>query len=179
VRSSRGCHGEDVIFHFNGGLFCACPSRSPGLFSPPPRSPSRSPVYLFLFPPPVGDPPPWPLYSRSHSGGLPLSSLSFPSPPSTFSVVLLIPAASSSVRSRSRLDSFLLSRRERLNSLRPLFAPTSASPFPLGIALPLARLLRGHRASKSSSWRCARSNRNSLSALSSDEDGRPSGEFRV
>lgn len=48
-----------------------------------------------------------------------------PSPPSfTFRVALLIPAAAAS---SCRLDSFLLSWRERLNSLRPFFAPVLLS----------------------------------------------------
>lgn len=79
---------------------------------------SHHPVYLFLFPPPVGDPPSWPLYPWSRSGPFPLSA-----------ALLILPLPSSSARF-CQLDSFLLSRRERLNSLRPLFAPVSLSSFP-------------------------------------------------
>lgn len=50
-------------------------------------------------------------------------------------------AASSSSSYFCRLDSFLLSRRERLNSLRPLFAPTLLSS-----SLDFLRLPRGYLA---------------------------------
>lgn len=67
---------------------------------------------------------PWLLYPRSQ---VPLS------PPAHLSCRhLLIPVAAVSSSCSCRLDSFLLSRRERLNSLRPLFTPVSRS-FPLGL----------------------------------------------
>lgn len=77
---------------------------------------------------------PWLLYPRSR---VPF----FLSLPARFA--LLIPVAAVSSCS-CRLDSFLLSRRERLNSLRPLFTPVSRS-FPFGF---ISWLLRSHRPSK-------------------------------
>lgn len=125
---------RNVIFHFNGSLFCLHRSLFFSLsdFSAVPSSFSsclfvasfslsfsllRVVVSLF-FPPSRG------FYRGPFIHG-PRPHLPF------FRDALLILAAVAAVAASSsyscRLDSFLLSRRERLNSLRPFFAPTLLS----------------------------------------------------
>lgn len=112
--------------------------------APTPLPPPSPPVYLFLLSPPSGILP-WPLYPRSRLA-----------PP----LLLLSPFLLRNpfvFRGRSYprccaaprpLESFLLSWRERLNSLRPLFAPvllSSSPPF---------RPLRGYSAATDRRSRC-------------------------
>lgn len=81
-------------------------------------TPLSSPIYLFL-----SSPPPEILCRSSFIRGPVLRSLPF------FVLALLIPVTAASSSCSCRLDSFLLSWRERLNSLRLLFAPDSLSSF--------------------------------------------------
>lgn len=87
-------------------------------FLPPPH-PSPSPFICFSCL------PRWGFYRGPFIRG-PVSGSPFSAPSFIFRVALLIPAAAAS---SCRLDSFLLSWRERLNSLRPFFAPVSLSSF--------------------------------------------------
>lgn len=92
MRPSRGCHDEDVIFHFNGGLFSVLLFRSLVYLSRRPLIP-LIPFICFVPSPGRGSSTVWPLYSRSRSG-----PLHFPPVPSLF--LSQAAAASSSARSR-------------------------------------------------------------------------------
>lgn len=118
MRSSRGCHGENVIFHFNGGLFCVPLLRS-RTFLAAPSSPSRTTPFICFF-----------SLLRSgilHRGPFIRGPVLVPSPfPPLFlfflSLLLLLASASSTA-------SFYLGANV-LIACGPLFAPVSLSSFP-------------------------------------------------
>lgn len=115
-RSKWGRRGDvsgNVIFHFNGGLFCLL--RFLGLFYRP-LDPSLISFICFS------------CLLRRRFYCSPFIRGPVLVPPS-LRLALLIPVTAASSSCSCRLDSFLLSWRERLNSLRPLFAPDSLSSF--------------------------------------------------
>lgn len=142
MRSSRGCHGENVIFHFNGAHFCVPLLRS-RTFLAAPSSPSRTTPFICFF-----------SLLRSgilHRGpfirGPVLVPCPFP-PLFLFFLSLLLLLASASSTASFYLGANVLIACGRSSRLSRF--PPSPRYHP-----PLVWLLSGHRPPKLSRWRYA------------------------